>query len=58
MGKVLDAIGSLGGREAEEYLGFVAETHDDEDIRGMAKEALERLHRREGTSRPTDRPTR
>jgi len=46
MRKVLDAIGTLGGQEAQEYLSFVAETHDDEEIRDMAKEALDRLRRR------------
>jgi len=49
MRKVLDAIASLGGREAKDYLGFVAETHDDEEIRVMAKEALGRLERRAAT---------
>jgi hypothetical protein len=53
MRKVLDAIATLGGREAMDYLAFVAETHDDEDIRGMAKEALERLKRRPETLQPT-----
>ena len=47
MRKILDAIATLGGREARDYLGFVAETHDDEEIRGMAKEALNRLSRRD-----------
>lgn len=46
MRKVLDAIASLGGREAEDYLGFVAENHDDEEIRLMAQAALERMTRR------------
>jgi len=49
MRKILDAIASLGGREAQEYLSFVAETHDDEEIRDMAKEAMERLSRRDST---------
>jgi hypothetical protein len=53
MRKILDAIATLGGREAQEYLSFVAETHDDEEIRKMAKEAMERLTRRAGSSRPT-----
>ena len=43
MRKVLDAIAALGGREAKEYLEFVAETHDDEEIREMAKAALDHL---------------
>ncbi len=53
MRKVLDAIATLGGREATDYLAFVAETHDDEDIRAMAKEALERLKRRPDTPQTT-----
>jgi hypothetical protein len=53
MRKILDAIATLGGREAQEYLSFVAETHDDEEIRTMAKEAMERLTRHSESSRPT-----
>jgi hypothetical protein len=59
MRKVLDAIATLGGSEAQDYLAFVAETHDDEEIRTMAKAALERLGRRDdrgnkgGSFRPT-----
>ncbi len=45
MRKILDAMGTLGGREAKDYLGFVAETHDDEEIREMATRALERMTR-------------
>lgn len=43
MRKVVHAMAVLGGAEVREYLAFVAETHDDEEIRGLAKEALERL---------------
>jgi hypothetical protein len=53
MRKILDAIATLGGPEAADYLAFVAETHDDEEIRGMAKTALERLTRGSGGRRPT-----
>ena len=53
MRKILDAIATLGGREAQEYLSFVAETHDDEEIRGMAKEALGHLLRRDLAVQPT-----
>jgi hypothetical protein len=53
MRKILDAIASLGGQEAREFLGFVAETHDDEEIREMARAALERLQRRDVMLRPT-----
>lgn len=45
MAKVLDAIGALGGKEARQYLEFVASGHEDEDIRSMAKEALDRMTR-------------
>ena len=53
MRKILDAIAILGGREAQEYLSFVAETHDDEEIRRMAKDAIERLLRHLESDRPT-----
>jgi hypothetical protein len=53
MRKILDAIATLGGREAVEYLSFVAETHDDEEIRGMAKDAMERLSRHDQSIRTT-----
>jgi hypothetical protein len=47
MRKILDAIATLGGDEAVEYLSFVAEAHEDEEIKQMAKRALERLKRRQ-----------
>ena len=53
MRKVLDAIATLGGPEARDYLGFVAETHDDEEIRAMAKAAMDRLSRHPDEGRPT-----
>ena len=53
MRKLLDAIASLGGSEAQEYLAFVAETHDDEEIRSMAKAALDRITRTAVRSEPT-----
>jgi hypothetical protein len=53
MGKVLDAVASLGGQEAKEYLSFVAETHDDPEIRSMAREALDRLGKHEVKVTPT-----
>lgn len=52
MRKILDAIGTLGGDEAVEYLSFVADAHEDEEIKQMAKQALERLKRRSATSQP------
>jgi hypothetical protein len=53
MRKVLDAIAALGGQEAKDYLAFVAETHDDEEIRVMAAEALERLRKQAMLEQPT-----
>lgn len=46
MAKLIDGIGSLGGKEAVEYLELVASGHEDADIRNMASDALERLKRR------------
>jgi hypothetical protein len=46
MAKILDGIGSLGGREAIQYLEFVSTGHEDEDIRNLASEALARLKKR------------
>jgi hypothetical protein len=45
MAKVLDAIGSLGGHEARDYLEFISTGHEDADIRNLAAEALERMNR-------------
>ena len=47
MRKILEAIAILGGDEAREYLSFVAETHDDEEIRRLAADAQTRLLRRD-----------
>jgi len=44
--KLLDAISQIGGEEAAEYLSFVAESHDDPDIRQAASQARDRLQRR------------
>lgn len=46
MRKILDAIATLGGDDAVAYLSFVADAHEDEEIRKMAKEAGVRLQRR------------
>jgi HEAT repeat protein len=48
MRKILDAIALLGGDEAADYLAFVADGHDDQEIREMAAEARRRLLRRAG----------
>ena len=55
MRKILDAISVLGGPEAQDYLGFVADGHEDAEIRAMAKEARNRLLRREGKPVPADK---
>jgi len=47
MRKIIEAISILGGQEADEYLSFVAATHDDDEIRGEAAAARARLQRRE-----------
>jgi hypothetical protein len=47
MHKIIDAIASLGGGEARTYLEFVASGHEEADIRDQAKEALDRLRRKE-----------
>jgi hypothetical protein len=47
MRKIIEAISILGGQEAEEYLSFVAATHDDDEIRGEAAAARTRLLRRQ-----------
>jgi hypothetical protein len=51
MGKILEAIAALGGDEARDYLGFVAESHDDEDIRALAADARRRLQQRTDAGR-------
>ena len=45
MRKILEAIAILGGDEARDYLSFVAESHDDQEIRELATEAKGRLER-------------
>jgi hypothetical protein len=47
MRKIIEAIAILGGQEADEYLSFVAATHDDDEIRAEAASARARLQRRE-----------
>jgi HEAT repeat protein len=47
MRKMIEAIAILGGQEADQYLSFVAATHDDDEIRAEAAAARARLQRRE-----------
>jgi len=51
MRKVVDAIASLGGEEARSYLEFVASGHEEREIRDLAREALDRLQRKEARDR-------
>ena len=52
MRKIIDALAALGGQEAADYLSFVADAHEDEEIRNMAKAALLRLRSRSPSSSP------
>ncbi|MFL5303912.1 MAG: HEAT repeat domain-containing protein [Polyangia bacterium] len=49
MRKIIEAVSILGGQEADDYLSFVAASHDDDDIRAAAAAARERMLRRQGT---------
>jgi hypothetical protein len=40
MHKIIEAIAVLGGQEADDYLSFVAATHDDDEIRAEAATKL------------------
>jgi hypothetical protein len=44
--KIIEALAILGGQEADDYLSFVASSHDDEAIRAEAAAARARLMRR------------
>jgi hypothetical protein len=52
MRKIIEAISILGGQEADDYLAFVASSHDDEEIRAEAAAARARLQRRQADARP------
>ncbi|MGB8295528.1 MAG: HEAT repeat domain-containing protein [Polyangia bacterium] len=43
MRKIVDALAALGGQEAVDYLSFVADAHEDEEIRNLAQAALARM---------------
>jgi hypothetical protein len=47
MRKIIEAISVIGGQEADEYLSFVAATHDDDEIRAEAAAARARMQKRE-----------
>jgi len=52
MRKIVDALAALGGQEAADYLSFVADAHEDEEIRIMARTALLRLRNKSPASSP------
>jgi hypothetical protein len=52
MSKIIQAISMLGGDEADDYLSFIASSHDDEEIRAEAKAARERMQRRRADANP------
>ena len=47
--KIVDSLAAIGGQEASDYLSFVADAHEEEEIRNMAKAALARLKSRNPT---------
>jgi hypothetical protein len=51
MRKIIEAIAMLGGDEADDYLSFVAATHDDDEIRAAAAAARSRLQRRKSDAK-------
>jgi hypothetical protein len=52
MRKILEAVAILGGEEARDYLSFVADGHEDEEIRKLAADAKGRLERRQEGGQP------
>jgi hypothetical protein len=54
LGKIIEALAILGGQEADDYLSFVAGSHDDPEIRTEAAAAHARLQRRsaDGAANP------
>jgi len=46
LSKIIEAISILGGQEADDYLSFVAGSHEDDAIRAESTEARARLERR------------
>jgi hypothetical protein len=53
MRKIVDALAALGGQEAADYLSFVADAHEDEEIRNMARAALARMGSKSSHRAPT-----
>lgn len=56
MTKILEAISQIGGEEAEQYLSFVADAHEDADIRQQAREAHDRVLRHRGVQDSSSGP--
>jgi hypothetical protein len=52
MRKIIDALATLGGQEAADYLSFVADAHEEDEVRRLAKAALERLQKQATTQSP------
>jgi hypothetical protein len=51
--KIIEAVSILGGEEADDYLSFLAGSHEDEEIRAEAAAARQRLQRRaDGAAKP------
>ena len=50
MRKIIEAIATLGGDEALDYLSFVAASHDEEEIRALAAAAKQRLERHQASA--------
>lgn len=46
MRKIVEAVSLFGGSEAISYLEFVADAHEDEEIRTLAKSSLARVKKR------------
>ncbi len=46
LARIVETVGRIGGPKAEEFLRFLADGHQDDTIRNMAKSTLKELHRR------------
>ena len=51
LSQIVTAVGQLGGRQARGYLFTLAAGHSSEQIRRLAREALERLQKQPGSRR-------
>jgi len=46
LAKLIDGVGTLGGKQAVDYLSFIAVGHENADIRNLSREALQRMKRK------------